>query len=173
MDEKHVKKKLDEQLLKKLHSGDEELILKALSQLRSSGNLGYLQVLFEILNNSKNESLHREMAKFFADIKKTEAIPLFIKGLENPELLGIRMAVTSACWQSGMDYSAHLDLFIDIFLESDYMTSLESFSVIEQSLENITGDEIRQKGERILQELGNLSEDKKPLARELIGLMQI
>ena len=112
------------------------------------------------------------MANLFADIKSKAVIPLFIKGLKDPELPGIRRAVQAGCWQSGMDYSAHIDLFINIFLESDYITSLESFSVIEQSLENMSPEDIREKRELLISGLEKIEEDKKPLVRELIRLMQ-
>ena len=172
MEEKPVKKKLDEQLLKRLRSGEEDTVLKALADMRSSGNLAYVPELLAILNDSESETIHWEMANLFADIRDKAVMPLFIKGLKDPKLPNIRMAVAAACWQSGMDYSAHLDLFIDIFIKSDYMTSLESFSVIEQSLENLTGEEIMEKRKLVLKGLEKISENKKPLARELISLMQ-
>jgi hypothetical protein len=173
MEEKGKKRKLDEQLLKKLRSGDEITILKAIHDLRSSGNLDYIPVLFEILNSSGSEAVHREMAVFFADIKDARVIPLYIQGLKDPALEGARAVIASACWQSGMDYSRHLEIFLEIFLESDYLTSLESFSVIEQSLENMTDEEITRGREMLLDGLKQINEEKKPLARELVNLMQV
>ncbi len=70
-----------------------------------------------------------------------------------------------------MDYSVHFDLFIEIFLESDYVTALESFSVIEQSLGNMTETDIGVKRDLLLEGLGRISEEKKPLASELLHLM--
>lgn len=172
MEEKHIKRKLDEQLIKRLHSEDEKTVLKALAQLRSSGHPGYIPELLEILNGSQSETLHREMASLFSDIKDKAVIPLFIKGLKDPDLPNIRMAVQAGCWQSGMDYSEYIDLFIELFLESDYVTSLESFSVIEQSLEKMSPEDIVNKRELLLKCFEEISEDKKPLASELINLMQ-
>ncbi len=172
MEGKTDKKKLDAQLLKRLRSGDEVIMLKALGDLRTSGHLDYIPEIFQILKNSDSETLHREIATFLSDIKDIRVIPLYIKGLKDPSLTSVQAVITSACWQSGMDYSEHMELFIIMFLESDYMTSLESFSVIEQSMENLSSEEANKYRERLLEDLKKISNEKKPLARELLSLLQ-
>ena len=172
MQEKSKKRKLDEQILKRLRSGDETTVLKAINDLRSSGHIDYIPVLLEILNASGSEAVYREMANFLADIKDARVIPLYIEGLKDPALERARAVIASACWQSGMDYSGHLEVFLEMFLESDYMTSLESFSVIEQSLENLSSEDIARGREMLLEGLKKIPEEKKPLARELVNLMQ-
>ena len=167
------KRKLDQELIKRLHSGDEMTVLKALGELRSSGHLEYIPELLDILNVSENETIHSEMVRFLADIKKKAVIHYLIEGLKNPVLKDVRSEILSACWQSGLDYSAHIDLFIEIFLESDYMTSLESFSVIEQSLEYLTEKETEEKQIQVQEDLDRVSEEKKPLARELLNMLRI
>ena len=167
------KRKLDQELIKRLRSGDEMTALKALGGLRSSGHLEYIPYLLDILDASESETIHREIVSFMADIKKKAVIPYFIEGLKNPALRGVWSEIASACWQSGMDYSTHLDLFIEIFLESDYMTSLESFSVIEESLEYLTEKEIEKKRDLVMKGLDRVSDEKKPLIRELLNMLTV
>ena len=172
MEEETRKRKLNQELLKRLRSGDEMTVLKALGELRSSGHLEYIPELLDIMSLSESEIVHREMVSLLADIKVKAIIHYLIDGLKNPALQGVRSEIASVCWQSGMDYSEHIDLFIEIFLESDYMTSLESFSVIEQSLEYLTEEQCTQKRDLVLEGLDRVSEEKKPLVKELIYMLK-
>jgi len=172
MEKERKKRKLDPQLMQRLYSGDEMTVLKALGDLRSSGNLDYIPELLTLLQRSETDNISKEIVTFLADIKQKSVIHYFIEGLKNPELQNVHSEIASACWQSGMDYSPYIDLFIEIFLESDYMTSLESFSVIEQSLEFLSTAEILEKRALILSGLQKVSTEKKPLARELINMME-
>ena len=163
--------KLDQEVLKRLRSGNEMTVLKVLGELRSSGHLEYIPELLNVLNVSESEPIHREMINFLSDIKEKTVIPYFIEGLKNPKLKGVHSEIASACWQSGLNYSVHLNTFIEIFLESDYMTSLESFSVIEQSIEHLTEKEIAEKRDLVMEGLDRVSEEKKLLFRELLNML--
>ena len=65
-----------------------------------------------------------------------------------------------------------MDLFLQLVLEGDYLVALESFTVIEQSIEHLSNQEITEERKNLLDELDSVSEDKKPLARELVNLLQ-
>ena len=172
MNQNHGKKKLDPKLVKRLRSEDEITVLKALGELRSSGHLAYLPELLNLLKDSGSEIIRKELVRFIADIKKKTVVHYIVAGMKNPDLVSVRSDIASAAWQSGIDYGAHLDVFIQIFLESNYMTSLECFSVIEQSMEHLTSDEIEQHSKLVLDGLEGISEEKKPLARELVNLFR-
>ncbi len=173
MENRSANNKLNSQLVKRLRSEDEMTVLKALGELRSKGNLAYVPELLNVLNVSGSETVQRELVRFLADIREKAVIPYIIDSLRDPRLKTVHHSIISACWQSGIDYSAHLNLFIEIFLAADYMTSLESFSVIEQSLEHLTNEEITHKRELLLKGLDKVSEEKKPLASELVNLLQV
>jgi len=80
--------------------------------------------------------------------------------------------IISACWQSGMDYSNNLDTFIGIFLKEDYLTALEAFSVIEQSLPYLEEHKLVQYREHLESGLNKVDKDKAPLVREMIKIME-
>jgi len=46
--------------------------------------------------------------------------------------------LVSSCWQSGLDYSEFALDFVNLFLNTDYQTALECFTVIEESAVNMT-----------------------------------
>ena len=159
-------------MLKDLWSADDLLVLKTLHILRKEGNLTYMPDLFNLLSRTDSELIEKELIRFIADIKEKGVIPVVVAGLNDPELKNARAGMLSAVWQSGLDYSDHTDLFIQLFLEGDYMVALESFTVIEQSLEHLSEPEIEQERNNLLDGLDSISEEKKPLARELVNLLR-
>lgn len=173
MEQRSAKGKLDQQLLARLRAEDDSVKLKALGELRSSGHPDYTPVLLELMSNTDNKSILQEIQRLLADIKDIGIMSHLIEALKDPKLKKLHAGIASACWQSGLDYSSHLDLFIKLFLESDYMTALEAFSVIEESIENVTEDDIGNKRNLLLKGFEQISEEKKPLARELLHLLDV
>jgi hypothetical protein len=166
------KKRPDPQILKDLWSADDLLVLKTLGRLRTAGNLTYIPDLLKLLSQTGSEIIEKELIIFLADIKEQGVVPLVAAGLKKPGLARARAGILSAIWQSGLDYSSHTDLFIQLFIEGDYLVALESFTVIEQSLEHISNQKIEKERQYLLDGLARVSEDKKPLALELINLLQ-
>lgn len=166
------KKRPDPQILKDLWSADDLLVLKTLGKLRTAGNISYVPDLLKLLSRTGSELIEKELIMFLADIKNEGVVPLIVAGLKKPGLARARAGILSAIWQSGLDYSSHMDLFIQLFIEGDYLVALESFTVIEQSLEHISNQKIEKERQHLLDGLKKVSEEKKPLARELINLLR-
>ena len=165
-------KKLDPLVVKNLWSTDEILVLKALHRLRTRGNIHYIPELLRLLNQTSNEAVEKELVRFIADVKDVAIIPYILAGLKDPDLESAHGNIVAACWQSGLDYSHELKLFISLFIDGDYRTSLESFTVIEESVQNLSKKEIEEVLNLTLKGLEQVNEEKKPLARELIILLQ-
>ncbi len=173
MEKQSKKIKPDPLIIRDLWSDNDGTVLKAIQNLRTGGNIQYIPELIRLLSQTTAETVEKELVRFLADVKDTAAVPLILAGLKNPDLEAAKANIVSACWQSGMDYSRELDLFIRIFLEGDYQIALESFTVIEESVINLDPDEIENARSHLLEGLEILSEEKKPLARELVKLLQV
>jgi len=172
--EKNTKKaKLDTQLIKDLWSENDKLVLKAIQSLRSMGNIHYLPELLSLLNQTDSETVEKELVRFLADIKDPASIPFILAGLRDPALNTARGNIVSACWQGGMDFSGELDLFIRLFVEGDYRTALECFTMIEEAVVNLEYTDMEKLRKQVLGGLEKISEEKKPLANELVKLLEI
>jgi len=172
MDQGTQKKKPDPQILKDLWSAEDLIVLKTLLKLRTAGNLTYIPDILKLLSQTRNELIEKELIRFLADIKEQGVVPLVVAGLKKPGLKTAHAGILSAIWQSGLDYSRYMDLFIQLFLEGDYLVALESFTVIEQSIEHLSAQEVEEERNHLLNALESVNEDKKPLARELVNLLQ-
>ena len=57
-----------------------------------------------------------------------------IHNTDNEEHLSILIA---ACWESGLDFTAHFSEFISLVIDSDYITAIEAYTVIENIEEKL------------------------------------
>ena len=109
---KSKKIRLDPQILKDLWAEDYRIVLKAIHKLRSGGSIHYIPELLKLLNKSEEEPVEKELIRFLSDVKDTAAIPYILAGLKDRNLAEARANIVSACWQSGLDFSREMDLFI-------------------------------------------------------------
>jgi hypothetical protein len=80
--------------------------------------------------------------------------------------------LTSSCWQSGLDYSEHATALAGFFMEADYMTSLECFTVIETCAADISDSDRAGIIFRMQQQMESWDTPKQKLAGELISLLK-
>jgi hypothetical protein len=165
------KKKTDTELLKRLWSDDSGKALSALRELRMVGHCDYLPELLRLLNETRNEEVRKELALFLCDIRDRGCIPYIIDSLKDDQYKQVKNIIVSSCWQSRLNYSNHIDTFIQIFIREDYLTALEAFTVIEESMLDIPEEKITEYRNRLISSIEDVSNEKKPLLKELINLM--
>jgi hypothetical protein len=170
--DKPRKIRLDPGIIEGLNSDKENTVLRTIQTLRNTGSIHYIPEILRVLSSSDNENIEKELVRFLADIKDPGAIPFIIRGLKDKDLRNARAPIISACWQSSLDYRNELPLFVKIFLEEDYTTAIECFSVIEEAAMEMESESVADVRELVMDGLDQVSEDKKPLARELIRSLE-
>lgn len=113
------------------------------------------QLISEFMNDMKDQALCGEVA---AEIKRDH----------HKDTLQM---VTSSCWQSGLDYSDYCLDFADLFIDSDYMTALECFTVIESSVFRLSDEKKKLLIEKIRRGSSVIADEKSALSAELIAIL--
>lgn len=164
-------KKLSE-LSHRLKSANPNIVMDAIARLRNEDPFtGAIGLLTETYNNTEDQIIKDKICEFMNDIKESaarEEIIHEIKGnYKNPTIA----MLVSSCWQSGLDYSIYISDFARAFNNGDYATALECYTVIEESLKNLSRKE-RDNIIMILEEgkTGNLP-DKSALLAELVSML--
>jgi hypothetical protein len=132
-----LKNKKYEEILSKLKSGRDDTIVETINFLRDKGNLEILPELFNMLGSEPSEILEIQISSFLNDLKTKNATKIIVQCIQENRKGSHLDKMISSCWQNGLDFSKHLKFFIDIAIEEDYMTSIESFSVIEENVNNL------------------------------------
>ena len=168
------KRKLNSEIVRHIRSDKENLVIPAIYYLRNKiQSAGYIPEVINLLYETKNDNIRRESYFFLADMKDASGIPFIIEALKNRQYQPIWHEIIATCWQSCLNFSGYLETFIEIFLEEDYLTALESFSVIEQSIIYLEDERREHYRNYLISNLEDIKEDKRPLAKELINIMSV
>lgn len=105
---------------------------------------------------------------YFDKLKKdANAVQQLIDALQIPQLEKYRITLLTFCWESGADFSKHFIFFIDLVITSDFNTSFEAFTVIE-NLEGVVADvELTTSKVKINAALSGANAEKTPLLKQM------
>jgi len=158
------------------HILNEENFVKITGSIKSlrdespfRGAIGLLVAFYNERDNSSVKNLIKDFLNDLKDQSSCEEVIAEIKKELKPETL--RMLVSS-CWQSGLNYSGYSSDFADLFLTGDYMTAIECFTVIENSVNNLTRPEKDSIIKKIREGSSSVIGEKTALALELISVLE-
>jgi len=158
---------LEKSWIKSLGSGNPDLVLPALYEIRNSGSIMMLPHLFNLISRETPVEIRTEIINLLSEIKSQEAVPVIAASLEKHNFGEFLPAFVAACWQSGLDFSNHLRIFAKLFIQEDYITSLEAFTLLEESFPNAS-DHDRLDCIRYIRDSEYMVPDEElPLFREL------
>ncbi len=156
-----------------LKNKNRSVVSEAIESLRNEppyqGAIGLLISFYDTINDP---AIKRKIGEFMNDLKDQSKSKEVIDEIRKPWKPDTIRMLVSSCWQSGLDYSAFTPDIARIFLKGDYMTAVECFTVIEESIPRITRD-IKDEIISIIEEESPYPGDKKaPLTLELISILR-
>ena len=120
-----------------IQSMDDDKVISLIQDFRENGKLFVVNPLLDMIYTNRSLSLKETILELIGDIKNQDAAEIIVNSIqnhiENPNTIGL----LSACWQSSLDFSNYLPLFIDILCNGDYQASFEAFTVIENSIGSV------------------------------------
>jgi hypothetical protein len=157
---------LEKEWVRVLGSSDPGLILSAIYEIRNSGSVRMIPYLFDLMHRETPVEVRNEILALIGEIKSQEAVPVIVSALEQKDFGEFLPSLIAACWQSRLDFSEHMRIFAEFFIHGDYITSLESFTLLEEAFPNASDDD-RLSCIRYIKESEHLVlEEKLPLFRE-------
>lgn len=118
-------------ILKDLNASDSTIVLDAIKRNRKEGNQKTFKALLETLGKTDEPTVESAIIEFLFDLKDTSATTELIRVLEDNSLEFYNSFLIAAFWQSKLDGSDHLSLFVKHAIKGDYMVCLEALTVIE------------------------------------------
>jgi hypothetical protein len=159
--------RIEKEWIAVLEGSSADSILPVLHEIRNSGSVNVLPVLFNMIHKKTDPEVRNEIINLLSEIKSQDAVPMIIDSLEKHDFGDYLSAFVAACWQSGLDFSSHLRVFTGLFIQADYMTALESFTVIEESIPFASDLEISACLRFLRDAECMVTDEKMPLFREL------
>lgn len=159
-------------IISNILNGTDEQIISIVSELKSNNDLLFVPPLVEVLLSKRSEILNRTIVDYLSDIKDAALVPVLIDYLNDfsPEK-NVSMLVT-ACWQSRLDFSKHLNTFFSILINGSYQTAFEAFTVIENSVDSLTVSEIEGYISQVKKGIVKTNRDKQLLLLEMVSMLE-
>jgi hypothetical protein len=165
-------KKLAE-LSKILANGKYNEINDRISILRSEEPFeGALKMLALFYDKSEDVGIKLLISGLFNDMKESPGRAEVIESISSVSNPASKAMLASSCWQSGLDYSDHAVAMAEIFILSDYITSLECFTVLETCSGMISSADKSGIISRLEDKISTCDKAKQQLTRELIAVMK-
>jgi hypothetical protein len=158
--------------VEKLYSKNTDEALFALNQIRNSGNITILHQLIEFLYSGNNSEVRKGIVNIFNDLKIQEATSVIISEIKNSTSSEIQKILLTSVWQSGLNYSQHLEFFVDLFISGSFEIAFEAFTIIDSMESGINA----QMNETLIKKLkfstSEISGDKAGLLVELVHVIE-
>lgn len=151
-----------------LRSGNLKAVISTLEEIREGGSISLLSEVLELMATNENEEIAKLCYELICDIKDENAKFLLVEAIKNDGYRHIKSQLVAACWQNGMDYHEDVQLFAQILLNDDYITAIEAFTVIENSIGQLNDSTIIDLNATLTKGSVNADDQKSVLIRELI-----
>lgn len=96
-------------------------------------NTNVVAELLSILTSKTNGDKDTALAL----LKKENAVTLLVDAIKESKDPAERALLIAACWETGMDFGAHLDYFVELSLEQNPLISMEAITVVTENLGGI------------------------------------
>lgn len=162
--------KINSDLKNKMFSTDTNTVITALNALKEKGNKEYLPILFELLLSKPEDEIQKEIMKLLGTVKDKDTVPVFVAALQEKKFSAIKKEILISCWQNGLDYSKHLDIFVGLIIDGEWEVAFEAFTVIENLEHFPVEDEVKEIKLKIARALKSANEQKGYFLEEILRL---
>jgi hypothetical protein len=159
-------------LIEKLYSKNTSEAIFALNQIRNSGNPNILPQLLEFLYCGANNEVRKGIIEILNDLKIQAATSEIINAIKNSKSQDIQKILLTSIWQSGLDYSAHLEIFVDLFISGNFEIAFEAFTIIDNMDCNIDSQNIDILINKLKFSASDIGNEKADLLVELVRVIQ-
>lgn len=118
-------------ILKDFQANDSKIVLEAIKKNRKEGNQQTFSALLELLKDTDEPLVEASIIEFLYDLKDEQSVPVLINAIQNEEFAFYHSFLVASFWQSAIDGSEYLEIFVKAALKGEYMTSLEALTVVE------------------------------------------
>jgi len=159
-------------LISALKKSSDEEVMAMLIDLKEQGELFYVKTLLEILIENRSELLNKALIEYLSDIKLQDAVTIISDFVSENYADKDVNDIVVVSWQSRLDFSKHLNPYIQILINANYKTAFEAFTVIENSIDSLSADELTQYGSTIKKAVQKSNRDKQLLLLEMISVLE-
>jgi hypothetical protein len=120
-----------EVLLTELKSNNISKIKIALEALKIVGEPSSLSQIVVQLNTNGPSEKNALILEFLSCLKDRKARKVMMDLIQHQDLNALQQLLLSTIWNSPLDYTDYLEVFVELAIKGDFMVSLECLTIIE------------------------------------------
>ena len=155
-----------------LFSGNPDVVLATIDSVKQTSHFEIVDSLFDLYLTTQKDAIKQRLFTVFIDIKDKRFVEMLIVSIDKPKFSSIQKELISICWQTGLDFSKHIDLFITKLLSSSDEVAIECFSVLESSIEQLHVEKKNTLQSELNTQKNNFTGVKKGLIEEAIYMLE-
>ncbi len=114
-----------------LRSKNDTIVADTLDLIELQGDHRHIVPMCELLDNQIDTFVSQRIFDILYSLKIQSAVPELIKAIKSSSEILTKRKLLTACWSSGLDFSAELPDICRIFMSSDFETAFEAYTLIE------------------------------------------
>ena len=126
-----TKKAKIESLLLDVKSSNTAIVKTAFEGLKIVGEPSILHPIILELNTKNHTEKNALILEFLACLKDRKARSVMMDLIQQAELKEYQQLLLSTIWNSPLDYTDYLEVFVDLALKGDFIITLECLTIIE------------------------------------------
>ena len=126
-----TKKAKIESLLLDVKSSNTAIVKTAFEGLKIVGEPSILLPIILELNTKNHTEKNALILEFLACLKDSKARSIMMDLIQQTELKEYQQLLLSTIWNSPLDYTDYLEVFVDLALKGDFIITLECLTIIE------------------------------------------
>lgn len=131
-------------ILNKINSGEPELVEEAVKQVKENGDLSVAEALLQHLEQIQDPHTTTIVVNLLADIKENNFREILIRHIQSTTSQTIKSELLRIIWESSLDYSAYLDIFLELLQSKDFAIAFEASTIIENMIHHLTEEQLAQ-----------------------------
>lgn len=156
-----------EDILKKINSNEPDLLAEAISEIKENGDISIVSSLLDLMSRQSDAHTTTLLVNLLADIRDNSVKEIIIKRIKATTNIETKALFIRICWESSLDYSDYLDLFVQIMLLDNFAVAFEASTAIENMLHQVKAEKISTLIET-LKAIPHTDEQRKFLADNLL-----
>lgn len=127
--------KIIEQARVLLASGNPSKIREAIEIVNDRALHDLLPDLAVLYSRTTETEIRLELLNIFNNLKHQKSVPMLTEMVRSEKNENTLLMLVSACWQCGLNFSKHMEVFVPLLRHNDFTLAFEACTVIESNID--------------------------------------
>ena len=130
-----------EDIINKLNNANREEVYNLTKELRVDLNLASAKLLLDEIHHINDVATMSLVISLLSDIKDEKFVDVLIQKIKTVEDIQIKKELLRIVWESSLNFTPHIDYFIELLQKSDFIIAFEASTILEIMIEQLSKEQ--------------------------------